>query len=106
MKDISVADIIMAVDEPLDATQCGGKENCADERPCMTHELWSNLTRKMTEYLDSVSLAQLVEGQRERTAEIVPRPVSVLREHQAALEFPTSTLQSIRMDGTRVPQPT
>jgi Rrf2 family iron-sulfur cluster assembly transcriptional regulator len=101
MKDVSVADIIFAVDEPLDATQCGGKENCHDEGPCMTHELWSNLNRKMIEYLDSVSLADLVDGQRARNAEAAPKQISVLREHRAALEFPTSTLQPIRVDGTR-----
>jgi Rrf2 family iron-sulfur cluster assembly transcriptional regulator len=102
MKDVSVADIIFAVDEPLDATQCGGKENCVEEGPCMTHELWSNLNRRMIEYLDSVSLGDLVEGQRAKDAESTPKHVSVLREHRAALEFPTSTLQPIRVDGTRV----
>ena len=101
MKDVSVADIIFAVDEPLDATQCGGKENCQDEGPCMTHELWSNLNRKMIEYLDSVTLADLVDGQRAKNAEAAPSQISVLREHRAALEFPTSTLQPIRVDGTR-----
>ena len=40
---VSVADIILAVDEPIDATQCGGKENCLDDRRCMTHELWAGL---------------------------------------------------------------
>ena len=34
LKDITVADIIFAVDEPLDATQCGGKENCTEEGQC------------------------------------------------------------------------
>jgi Rrf2 family iron-sulfur cluster assembly transcriptional regulator len=38
---VTVADIIRAVDEPLDATQCGGRENCHDEHRCMTHDLWS-----------------------------------------------------------------
>lgn len=57
---VSVADIIQAVDEPLDATHCGGKGNCHDERPCMTHELWTSLNRKMHEYLSSVSLRDLV----------------------------------------------
>lgn len=56
---ITVADIIRAVDEPLDATQCGGKENCLDEHRCMTHELWATLNRKMYEYLHSVTLAEL-----------------------------------------------
>src|SRR5260221_5528969 len=36
--NLSVADIILAVDEPIDATQCGGQENCLDEKRCMTHE--------------------------------------------------------------------
>lgn len=58
---ITVADIIVAVDEPLDATQCGGKQNCHEERgPCMTHDLWTNLNKRMYEYLDSVTLAALV----------------------------------------------
>ena len=58
---ITVADIIIAVDEPLDATQCGGKQNCHDEQRCMTHHLWSNLNKRMYAYLDSVSLSALVK---------------------------------------------
>jgi Rrf2 family transcriptional regulator, iron-sulfur cluster assembly transcription factor len=65
-KDITVADIIFAVDEPLDATQCGGKENCQDDQRCMTHDLWANLNARMVDYLDSVSLADLVEQQKAR----------------------------------------
>ena len=101
MKDITVADIIFAVDEPIDATQCGGQENCHDEGRCMTHELWSNLNKKMIEYLDSVPLVDLVDQQRARETTQPPKQISVLREHRAALEFPTSTLQPIRVDGTR-----
>jgi Rrf2 family iron-sulfur cluster assembly transcriptional regulator len=63
---VSVADIITAVDEPLDATQCGGKENCKDEQRCMTHDLWSTLNDKMYEYLDSVKLSDLVAQQAAR----------------------------------------
>ena len=63
---VSVADIITAVDEPLDATQCGGKENCRDEGRCMTHDLWATLNDKMYEYLSSVSLQDLVVKQRAR----------------------------------------
>ena len=62
--DLSVADIIRAVDESLDATQCRGKENCQEERRCMTHELWATLNDKMYEYLSSVTLADLVTSQR------------------------------------------
>jgi Rrf2 family iron-sulfur cluster assembly transcriptional regulator len=102
MRDVSVADIIFAVDEPLDATSCGGKENCHDEGPCMTHELWSNLNKKMIEFLDGVTLQELVDQQRGRETKAPPKQISVLREHRAALEFPTSTLQPINMHGARV----
>jgi Rrf2 family iron-sulfur cluster assembly transcriptional regulator len=63
---ISVADVIIAVDEPLDATQCGGRENCKSDHRCMTHDLWSTLNRKMLDYLASVSLGELVQQQRAR----------------------------------------
>lgn len=61
MDVVSVADIIQAVDEPIDATQCGGLGNCHDEHECMTHELWTTLNGKIFDYLASVKLAQLVE---------------------------------------------
>ena len=64
--DITVADIIYAVDEPLDATQCGGKQNCKDDAVCMTHELWAALSRHMVDFLDSVNLQDLVSEQREK----------------------------------------
>ena len=60
---ITVADIVRAVDEQLDATQCGGQENCRDDERCMTHELWTTLNAKMYEYLASVTLADLVDIQ-------------------------------------------
>ena len=62
---ISVADIIQAVDEPIDATKCGGMANCHDDLPCMTHDLWTNLNVKIFDYLQSVNLAQLVAAQGE-----------------------------------------
>ena len=62
--EITVADIIVSVDEPIDATQCGGKENCLGEgHRCMTHELWAALNTKMVDFLDSVSLQSLVDEQ-------------------------------------------
>jgi Rrf2 family iron-sulfur cluster assembly transcriptional regulator len=67
----------------------------------MTHELWSNLNVKMLEYLSSVNLADLVSQQRNRPTTIRPEPISILREHRAALELPTSTLQSIDLNGLR-----
>jgi Rrf2 family iron-sulfur cluster assembly transcriptional regulator len=68
MPEISVADIIDAVDETLDATRCGGKGDCHDDHPCMTHELWMSLNRKMLEHLRSISLHDLVDQQKNNAA--------------------------------------
>jgi Rrf2 family iron-sulfur cluster assembly transcriptional regulator len=73
---ISVADVIVAVDEPIDATQCGGQENCHDDRRCMTHELWANLNERILDYLQSVTLADLVAQQQQKAA------VVVLQDHR------------------------
>lgn len=73
--EVSVADIILAVDEPIDATQCGGKENCKDDKRCMTHELWANLNAHIFSFLRSVSLEQLVRAQ-DKTE------VNVLQDHR------------------------
>jgi Rrf2 family iron-sulfur cluster assembly transcriptional regulator len=74
---ITVAGIVSAVDEPLDATQCGGKENCHDDKRCMTHDLWATLNEKMHEYLSSVTLADLVAHQN-------GKPVSVIKDFRAS----------------------
>ena len=83
-ENITVADIIIAVDEPLDATQCGGRENCsghgeASGTRCMTHDLWATLNEKMVDYLDSVSLKDLVEKQKQK---IEPQPVLIMPRSQ------------------------
>lgn len=59
---ITIAEIIVAVDEPLDATKCGGKANCRGEKnSCITHELWMGLNEKILEYLSAITLKQLVD---------------------------------------------
>src|ERR1700750_765626 len=66
LDQVTVADIVGAVDEPLDATQAGGKQDCLDEGRCMTHDLWESLNKKIYEYLHSVTLAELVTKQQAR----------------------------------------
>lgn len=57
---ISVADIIVAVDENVDATRCHGRQNCQNGNRCLTHELWSELSAQIFGFLDGISLAQLI----------------------------------------------
>lgn len=73
---ISVADIIVAVDEPVDTTKCGGKGDCHDERQCITHDLWMGLNDALYSYLAEVNLQQLVNNQGKTNAEAVPVTLS------------------------------
>ena len=74
---ITVADIIVAVDEPIDATGCAGRENCMgdDSGRCMTHDLWASLNQKMIEFLDSISLKKLVDDQLAKGVSIEESPI-------------------------------
>ena len=69
MGEVSVTEIILAVDEPIDATQCGGKENCHDDRKCLTHDLWAALNQRIFDYLGGVNLRQLVDSEKAKEAE-------------------------------------
>ena len=79
---ISVSDIIAAVDELIDATQCGGHENCKEDGRCMTHDLWSSLNAKILDYLSGITLADMVQSQRQScsdsTVTFSPRKLSAL----------------------------
>ncbi len=59
--DIAVADVIAAVDESVDTTRCGGAHNCQNDGPCLTHDLWQDLSLRIYDYLSRISLQQLVD---------------------------------------------
>ena len=69
--DINVADIIEAVDEPVDSTKCGGKSNCHNDQPCITHDLWMGLSEQIRSYLKQITLGQLLE--RDHVSQVAKR---------------------------------
>ena len=73
---ISIADIIVAVDEPVDTTKCGGKGDCHDDQQCLTHDLWMGLNDVLYGYLADVNLQQLVNNQGKAKAETAPVAIS------------------------------
>jgi Rrf2 family iron-sulfur cluster assembly transcriptional regulator len=72
--NISVAEIVVAVDEPIDASNCGGMGNCqGEDKPCFTHDLWMGLNGNILDYLKAVSLQQLVDNHNnKRSSDISP----------------------------------
>mgnify|MGYP003631424759 CR=1 FL=1 len=57
---ITIADVISAVNENVDATKCEGRGNCQGGEQCLTHSLWEGLSQRIEEFLQNISLAELV----------------------------------------------
>ena len=58
--EISVAEVIAAVNEDTDATRCGGRGDCREGEICLTHHLWMDLSERIRGFLDDITLADLV----------------------------------------------
>jgi len=59
-EEISVAEVITAVDEKVDSTRCGGLGNCQDDERCLTHDLWMDLSDQIYQFLGNITLGELV----------------------------------------------
>jgi Rrf2 family iron-sulfur cluster assembly transcriptional regulator len=90
MTQISVADIILAVDETLDSTQCGGRENCREEKKCITHNLWADLNQHIFGYLGAVTLKRLADEQKSElngVAQMVDMRETLQKRERAAISI-------------------
>ncbi|MFW5426756.1 MAG: Rrf2 family transcriptional regulator [Methylophagaceae bacterium] len=59
-EEITVFDVISAVDENIDSTDCDGKANCRNGEPCLSHHLWLSLSEQIQSYLSGITLRQVV----------------------------------------------
>jgi len=81
--EVSIADIICAVDEWVEFTRCKGKENCHSGQRCLTHSLWDDLSQQIFIFLSDITLSELVErGELREQA----RQQKMLQKHEAELE--------------------
>lgn len=69
--EIAVSDVITAVDEKMDTRRCGGLANCQDDERCLTHDLWTDLSDQIYQFLSNISLGSLVD--REGVKEVAAR---------------------------------
>lgn len=71
--EIAIADVISAVDETVDATRCRGQKNCHDSRACLTHQLWTDLSEQIRDFLDGITLAQVLDKRAKEVSKEVAR---------------------------------
>lgn len=81
--EIAVVTVLNAIDENLDTTRCHGRANCQGGEPCLTHELWFDLSKQIHDFLSSITLGELVE--RRTTREVVARQDSRSAERPITL---------------------
>ncbi|MCZ6709239.1 MAG: Rrf2 family transcriptional regulator, partial [Gammaproteobacteria bacterium] len=69
-EDISVSRIIAAVGEGVDATRCHGSSDCQDGVMCLTHDLWTELSQEIDDFLSAITLASLIGKNRARAVDV------------------------------------
>lgn len=67
-ENIVISDIIAAVDESVDATRCGGLGDCQDNKRCLTHDLWMDLSNQIRVFLSEITLADMTSRTEVREA--------------------------------------
>jgi Rrf2 family iron-sulfur cluster assembly transcriptional regulator len=102
-EEITVADIILAVDEPVDVTRCGGKGNCHRNSRCLTHDLWTELSNKLQDFLSARTLADVLHRHQLARAEGDSGPTTVIeagkKRHRT---FPIAAVAAPEATGDRV----
>jgi len=79
--DISIAQIINAIGEGIDATMCGGNEDCQDGERCLTHTLWEKLGNSILDFMDGITLASFLKRDKVN---------AVVRRQQSAVAVPVT----------------
>lgn len=79
-EEITIAKIVYSVDEPVDLTRCGGQQNCQGDERCLTHDLWMELNRHVSDFLNGITLADLI--QRNNVKQVSERQDVVLMQLQ------------------------
>ena len=94
MDSISIAEVISAVDEKADMTRCGGNSDCLDGEKCLTHELWMELSDKIFEFLNAITLGELVRR---------PEVIAVAERQEAVREgLRTGRLKTVVVEADAV----
>ncbi|MEM9620447.1 MAG: Rrf2 family transcriptional regulator [Pseudomonadota bacterium] len=80
LDEISISDIVIAVDEGVDATRCRGRADCQEGHMCLTHDLWADLSEQIDSFLQGITLQSLVD--RESVTAVARRQADLISATQ------------------------
>ncbi|RDH87807.1 MAG: Fe-S cluster assembly transcriptional regulator IscR [endosymbiont of Escarpia spicata] len=86
--EIYIGEVITAVDENMDTTRCHGAHNCQNNERCLTHDLWQDLSNQIYNYLNKISLQDLMDRQ-------AVREVSTRQDHPDTPDIDITELTSV-----------
>lgn len=92
LHEVAVSEIILAVNESVDATQCAGKENCLSHGRCLTHDLWQGLSAQIEDFLSGVSLQDLIDRRHVKTMSVKQDELMLQRQQVAETTSRVSNL--------------
>lgn len=91
--EVAVSVIINAVNETVDATNCGGTQNCHNHSRCLTHDLWAGLSAQIEAFLSGISLGDLID---KKPLQTIPIPLPLARNDQFSNKtLPQSTAHAM-----------
>lgn len=86
---ITIAQVISAVDEEVDVKRCRGNEDCQNGERCLTHDLWEDLSKQLYDFLDGITLANFAN--RPEVREVAMRQDQAhRRQHQILFKRPAA----------------
>ncbi len=80
LDQVVISDIVRAVNESVDTTQCGGQKNCHQHGRCLTHDLWEGLSEQIENFLSGISLQDLID--REQVRKVAERQDNLVHFRQ------------------------
>jgi len=83
LDQVAISEIIVAVNETVDATQCAGKQNCLSHGRCLTHDLWEGLSAQIENFLKGVSLQDLIDKRNVQEVSIRQDQILAQRDNPA-----------------------
>ena len=81
--NLNLLDIITAVDEKIDQTQCGGAMNCINDKPCLTHFIWTDLNNKINDYMREITLSDITLRKDVQSIILLRENKNVIRNQRA-----------------------
>lgn len=75
LDEVAVSEIVTAVNESVDATQCSGRQDCHSQGRCLTHDLWEDLSAQIENFLSGVSLKDLIDRRQVSVITVPPESI-------------------------------